>query len=105
MLAAEFLEGLFGVLDELFAVVFLIHSVRNGLYLLFPGNLPVFIPIRLDGSRRDFFQGFLRASIHRLVHRNDLGGIGSGDLLEGLRGETGCGVVDGLRFGIAKQLL
>ena len=98
MLAAEFLEGLFGVIDKLIAFVFLTHRVCDGFYLLFPGHLPVFIAIWLDGGRRDVFQGFLRMRIDGLVHRNDLGGVCRSDLLKGIRGESGCGVINHLRF-------
>ena len=105
MLVAEFLEGLFGVIDKLIAFVFFAHRIRDGLYLLFPGHLPVFIAVRLDGGRRDFFQGSLRACIHRLVHRNDLGGVRRGDLLKGIRRKSGCGIINHLRLRLAQKFL
>ena len=105
VLGLEFLEGLFGLLDQLIALVLLVHGISDGGDLIAPRDQPVLGTFRLQGGRSDVLQRGLRLLIHCLVHGDDLGWVVGADFLQHLRGETGCGVVDHVWLGIANEFL
>src|SRR5699024_1445789 len=98
----ELRQPLLRLVDQLLALVLLVHGVRDRFDLYLPGNLPVVVLRGMHGDRGDLLEIRSCLLVHLVVHGNDLCGVDRGDLLDDVRGEPFGGVVDRGRFGVAE---